>query len=320
MKQLGKYRIEAKLGEGAMGFVYKAWNPGFNDYVALKTIQDTRLESRELVERFNLEVQALFKLKHQNIVQIYEAGQVDGVHFIVMEYMNGGSLDRIITNRETVPLAKRVGYLIPVCHALEFAHKKRIFHRDIKPANIMLHVDEVEEIIKVVDFGIARLVDSSHTQTKVRIGSPYYMAPELINATAKANERTDIWALGVTLYELISYQRPFEGKEEDELYRNIVRALHKPLTQIVPDCPKDLSAVVEKTLEKDPSSRYQTVEDLLIDLEPIAKRLKTDVAGNLVRRAKDLLEMGEFESAKSALKDVENSHCESVKPIPIKLN
>ena len=284
-----------------MGFVYKAWHPGFNDFVALKTIQDARLEGQELLERFKLEGQALAKLKHQNIVQIYDADQADGVHFIVMEFMNGGSLERIITRRETVALARRVGYLVPVCHALNYAHKRGLFHRDIKPANIMLHIDGSEEIVKVVDFGIARLVDSSHTQTKVRIGSPYYMAPELITASAKANEKTDIWALGVTLYELIAYQRPFEGNDAEELARNIVRGPHKPLTQIVPDCPKDLSSVVEKTLQKDPSSRYQTVEDLLFELEPIAKRLRTDVAGSLVRRAKDLLEIGEFESAKSAL-------------------
>jgi len=302
MEYLGKYRIEAKLGEGAMGFVYKAWHPGFNDYVALKTIQDTRLEGRELLERFKLEGQALAKLKHQNIVQIYDADQADGVHFIAMEYINGGSLDRIISRRdETVTLAKKVSYIVPVCQALEYAHRRRLYHRDIKPANIMLQMDGADEIVKVVDFGIARLVDFSQTQTKLLIGTPAYMAPELITATAKANEKTDIWALGVTLYELITYQRPFTGKSLEELAANIVHGRPKLLTQFVPDCPDDLAAVVDKTLQKDPSSRYQTVEDLLIDLEPIAKRLRTDVAGNLVRRAQDLLEIGEFESAKSAL-------------------
>jgi len=302
MEQLGKYRIEAKLGEGAMGFVYKAWHPGFNDYVALKTIQDTRLEGRELLERFKLEGQALAKLKHQNIVQIYDADQASGVHFIVMEFMNGGSLDRLITRRDaSVPLAKRVGYIIPVCNALDYAHKRRLFHRDIKPANIMLHIDGSEEIVKVVDFGIARLVDSSQTQTKLLIGAPAYMAPELVTATAKANEKTDIWAVGVTLYELIAYQRPFEGNSIEDLTQNIVHGQPKPLAQIVPDCPKDLAAVVEKTLQKDPGARYQNVEDLLFDLEPIAKRLRIDLANSLVRRAKDLMEIEEFESARSTL-------------------
>ena len=302
MEKLGKYRIEAKLGEGAMGFVYKAWHPGFNDYVALKTIQDTRLQGGELLDRFKLEGQALAKLKHTNIVQIYDADQANGVHFIVMEYMNGGSLDRIITRRdETVPLAKRVGYIVPVCNALEYAHKRRLFHRDIKPANIMLHIDGDEEIVKVVDFGIARLVDSTQTQTKLLIGAPAYMAPELVTATAKANEKTDIWAVGVTLYELISYRRPFEGNTIEELSRNIVRSQPKPLTQVVPDCPKDLAAVVDKTLQKEPGGRYQSVEELLIDLEPIAKRLRAEFADTLVRRAKDFIEIEEFESAKSAL-------------------
>src|ERR1700739_2666400 len=274
MESIGKYRIEAKLGEGAMGFVYKAWHPGFNDFVALKTIQDTRLESRELLERFKVEGQALAKLKHQNIVQIYDADEVNGLHFIVMEFMNGGSLDHLIARKDgSVPLARRVGYIVPVCHALDYAHKRRLFHRDIKPANIMIHVDGTEETVKLVDFGIARLLDFSHTQTKLLIGTPIYMAPELLTATAKANEKTDIWAVGVTLYELISYRRPFEGANVEELTRNIVHGSPKPLTQFVPDCPKDLAAVVDKTLQKQPSARYQSVEELLFDLEPIAKRL-----------------------------------------------
>lgn len=309
MEQLGKYRIEAKLGEGAMGFVYKAWHPGFNDYVALKTIQDTRLEGKELLDRFKLEGQALAKLKHQNIVQIYDADQASGVHFIVMEYMNGGSLDRIISRRDaSVPLAKRVSYMVPVCNALDYAHKKRLYHRDIKPANIMLHIDGSEEIVKVVDFGIARLVDSSQTQTKLLIGAPAYMAPELVTALSKANEKTDIWAVGVTLYELIAYQRPFEGNSIEELTRNIVYAQPKPLTQIAPDCPKDLAAVVEKTLQKDPNLRFQTVEELLVELEPIARRLRIDFAGSLVRRAKELIEVEEFETAKSALDEAKKYH------------
>jgi serine/threonine protein kinase len=300
-QQLGKYRIESELGKGAMGSVFKAWHPGFGEYVAIKTIQDTRLGGGELLDRFKVEGQNLAKLNHQNIVRIFDADEADGEHFIVMEYMNGGSLDRIIAGRESVPLAKRVGYLVPVCHALEYAHKRGLFHRDIKPANIMLGIDGKDEIVKVVDFGIARLVDSSQTQTNFLIGAPAYMAPELITASAKANAKTDIWALGVTLYELISYQRPFEGKDLEELKHNIVRGIHKPLTQIVPDCPKDLSLVVEKALQKDPGARYQTVEDLLLEFEPIAKRLRTDVAGSLVRRARDLVEIGEYGAAKSAL-------------------
>src|SRR5271168_4164138 len=137
MEALGKYKIEAKLGQGAMGYVYKACHPGFHDYVSLKTIQDSRLENAQLLDRFKREGRALAKLKHQNIVQIYDADQADGVHFIVMEYINGGGLDRIISGRdETVTLAKRVSYVVPVCRALEYAHKRRLYHRDIKPANI----------------------------------------------------------------------------------------------------------------------------------------------------------------------------------------
>jgi serine/threonine-protein kinase len=307
MEMLGKYRIEAKLGQGAMGYVYKAWHPGFHDYVALKTIQDTRLEGAQLLERFKREGQALAKLKHQNIVQIYDADQADGIHFIVMEYMNGGSLDRIIERRERSPLAKRVGCIVPACHALSYAHRRGLFHRDIKPANIMLHNDGNDEVVKVVDFGIARLVDLSQTQdlsisqTSVLIGSPAYMAPELMTGTERANERTDIWALGVTLFELICFERPFQGKNLDDLRRNVIQCKAKSLRQLAPECPSDLEAIVQRMIEKDGSSRYATVEDLLIDLEPIAKRMRSETAASLIHRASDLCEIGEMENAKSVL-------------------
>jgi serine/threonine protein kinase len=307
METLGKYKIEAKLGQGAMGCVYKAWHPGFHDFVSLKTIQDTRLENAELLERFKREGRALAKLKHQNIVQIYDADQADGMHFIVMEYMNGGSLDRIIEKRDGSPLALRLGYIVPACHALSYAHRRGLFHRDIKPANIMLHNDGNDEVVKVVDFGIARLVDLSEkqdfsmSQTNMLIGSPAYMAPELLTGTDRANERTDIWALGVTLYELLALERPFQGEDFAELRRNIIHAKARPLKQLAPDCPSDLDTVVQRMIEKDASLRYATVEDLLIDLEPIAKRLRSETAASLIHRANDLCEIGEMESAKSVL-------------------
>src|ERR1700693_3735339 len=269
MEALGKYKIEANLGQGAMGCVYKAWHPGFHDHVALKTIQDTRLEGSQLLERFKREGQALAKLKHQNIVQIYDADQAEKIHFIVMEYMNGGSLDRIIEKRDRSPLAKRVGYIVPACHALNYAHRRGLFHRDIKPANIMLHNDGNDEVVKVVDFGIARLVDLSETQdfsishTSVLIGSPAYMAPELLTGTDRANECTAIWALGVTLYELVAFERPFQGKDLDELRRNVIHGKAKSLRHLVPECPSDLDAVVQRMIDKDVSHRYPTVEDLL---------------------------------------------------------
>ena len=309
MEALGKYKIESKLGQGAMGCVYKAWHPGFHDYVSLKTIQDSRLENAQLLERFKREGRALAKLKHQNIVQIYDADQAEGVHFIVMEYMNGGSLDRIIEKREHSPLAMRLGYIIPACHALSYAHRRGLFHRDIKPANIMLHNDGNEEVVKVVDFGIARLVDLSEkqdfsiSQTSLLVGSPAYMAPELLTGSCRANERTDIWALGVTLYELLSFERPFQGRNFEELRQNIIHAVPKSLAQRAPECPGDLVAVVQRMIEKDASRRYQVVEDLLFDLEPIARRLRCETAASLIHRANDLCEIGEMESAKSVLSE-----------------
>jgi serine/threonine protein kinase len=314
MERLGKYRIEEQLGRGAMGCVYKAWHPGFHDYVALKTILDTRLEGQVLLERFKRESQALAKLKHQNIVQIYDADQADGIHFIVMEYINGGSLDRIIDARTVTSMAKRVGYIIPVCHALNYAHRKGLFHRDIKPANIMLHHDGNEEIVKVVDFGIARLVDITQgtsftmSETNLMIGAPAYMAPELFTGTGKADERSDIWALGVTLYELIAYQRPFQGGDLESLRQAVAHGKARPLRTFVAECPGELDDILQKMLEKEPSRRYQNVDELLTDLEPVTKRLSIETASMLFRRANDLFEMGDLDEAKNILLEASRYH------------
>jgi serine/threonine protein kinase len=303
MDHIGRYKIEAKIGQGAMGAVYKAWHPGFDDFVALKTIQNSRLRDHELIDRFKVEGRALAKLKHQNIVQIYDADQADGIHFIVMEYMNGPGLDHLISNHEDIPLAKRLNYIVPICSALDYAHRRRLFHRDIKPANIMLQHDDNDEVVKVVDFGIARLLDFSQTSTNLFIGAPAYMAPELLTAADKANEKTDIWALGVTLYELISYRRPFEGRCLEDLKCSIVNDEPKSLSQLISDCPEDLQAVVSKMMAKDPAARYQIIEEVLYDLEPIARRLCSEAAAVLIRRASELYEIGDLSTAKFTLNE-----------------
>ena len=301
MEKLGKYRIEAKLGEGAMGFVYKAWHPGFNDYVALKTIQNSA-SSSQLTEWFKFEARTLARLKHPNIVQIYEVEEDQGINFIVMEYLNGGSLDRLIERSEDVPLAKRVGYLVCVCQALDHAHRRKVFHRDIKPANIMLHHDGEDEIVKVVDFGIARLVDFAKTQANWQLGAPAYMAPELLTASSTANEKTDIWAVGVTLYELLAYHRPFRGDSLEELKRNVVSSEPPPLTQYCSECPADLEAITLRMLRKNPDQRYQSIEEVLLDLEPVAKRLRNEAATTFLRRAEELYELDDFDGARTTAK------------------
>jgi len=303
MQKLGKYQIEEKLGEGAMGFVYKAWHPGFNDYVALKTIQNTA-GGNQLTEWFKFEARTLAKLKHPNILQIYEVEEDQGIHFIVMEYLNGGSLDRLIAKHEDVPMAKRVGYVVSVLRALDYAHRRKVFHRDIKPANIMLHYDGDDEIIKVVDFGIARLVDFSKTQTNWQVGAPAYMAPELLTLSSTANEKTDIWAAGVTLYELIAYQRPFRGESLEDVKRNVVYGQAPRLSDLCSECPAELEAIVCRLLEKQPERRYQTVEEVLLDLEPVAKRLRTQAAEAFLRRAEDLYELNDFDGARTTAKQV----------------
>lgn len=194
-----------------MGVVYKARDPFIGRLVALKTINSNLVDRPDLLERFYQEAQSAGKLQHPNIVTIFELGQEKDTPFIAMEYLDGESLEKNIVKQTDLPLALKVGYIVRICQALEYAHKNRVVHRDIKPGNIMVNS---EGVVKVVDFGIARLVDFSRTHTNMMIGTPAYMAPELFRKK-KADERTDIWAVGVTFYELICNQRPFTGDGYD---------------------------------------------------------------------------------------------------------
>ena len=297
MQKLGKYEILAELGHGAMGVVYKARDPFIGRLVALKTINSNLVDRPDLLERFYQEAQSAGKLQHPSIVTIFELGQEKDTPFIAMEYLDGESLEKTILRQTEMPLALKVGYIVKICQALEYAHKNRVVHRDIKPGNIMVNS---EGAVKVVDFGIARLVDFSRTHTNMMIGTPAYMAPELFKKQ-KANERTDIWAVGITCYELICYQRPFTGDGYD-IISSIMEDEVPSMTATVPDCPEELDAVIRRMLRKPTGERYQTMEDVLLDLEPVWNRLKASEATALADRARVLYEQGDLLKAQDRLK------------------
>src|ERR1700757_4058160 len=186
--------------------------------VAVKTITSGLVDKPELLERFYQEARSVGSLQHPNIVSIYELGQAEGIPFIAMEYLEGESLDRIVESRPVLPLFLKLGYIVRTCEALDHAHRHGVVHRDVKPANIMVTKDGT---VKVVDFGIARLLDVSRTQTNLMIGSRAYMSPQLYKGE-RADARSDIWAVGVTLYELLAYLRPFGGENEAELMFHII--------------------------------------------------------------------------------------------------
>jgi len=280
-----------------MGVVYKARDPFIGRLVALKTINSNLVDRPDLLERFHQEAQSAGKLQHPNIVTIFELGQEKATPFIAMEYLDGESLEKTILRQADLPLALKVGFIVRICQALEYAHKNRVVHRDIKPGNIMVNS---EGVVKVVDFGIARLVDFSRTHTNMMIGTPSYMAPELFRKK-KADERTDIWAAGVTFYELICYQRPFAGDGYD-IIRAIIEDEYPPISSVVPDCPHEVEAVLQRMLRKQSADRYQSMEDVLLDLEPVYNRLRSEAASVLAERGRELYDLGDLPKAQEALR------------------
>jgi predicted Ser/Thr protein kinase len=264
--QIGRYEILQEIGRGAMGVVFLGRDPLIGRDVAVKTITAGVAESTDLLERFYREARAAGGLQHPNIVTIYEMAESAGVPFIAMEYLEGESLDKLIARKPALPLGTKVGYVVQACRALEFAHRRGVIHRDVKPANIMVTRDG---IVKVVDFGIARLADTSKTQTGALLGTLAYMAPEQLRGQ-HADARCDIWALGVVLYELIAYGRPFTGENHAAVLLNILQNEPPPLRQLVPECPSALERVVSRALLKDDKQRYPTMKAFLKDLESVA--------------------------------------------------
>ncbi len=261
-RQIGRYEILEEIGRGAMGVVFKGRDPLIGRAVAVKTITAGVAESADLLERFYREARAAGGLQHPNIVTIYEMAESEGAPFIAMEYLQGESLEKLIARKPALPLATRIDYVVQACRALDYAHRRGVIHRDVKPANIVITTDGM---VKVVDFGIARIADASKTQTGMLLGTLAYMSPEQLRGQ-HADARCDIWALGVVLYELITYRRPFTGDNHAALLLNILQNEPPSIRQLLTDCPIQLQTVVSRALRKDDKERYATMEALLNDL------------------------------------------------------
>ncbi len=296
-KRIGKYEILRELGRGAMGVVFKARDPLIGRLVALKTIALAASESEDLRQRFYREAQAAGGLQHPNIVTVYEMGEENCVPFIAMEYLEGESLDSILSRKTQIPLAQKLGYVVQVCRALSYAHQHGTVHRDIKPGNIMVTRDGTA---KVVDFGIARMVDTSKTQTGVLLGTLAYMSPQLVKGE-RADERSDIWATGVVCYELFAGLKPFDGNNHAALLMSIVSDEPRSLAKLAPDCPEELRAIIEKMLRKKAEERYQTFEELLRAIEPIWRRHQRECVDFLLAQSRDLIRQGELPQARKIL-------------------
>lgn len=263
----GRYEIVGELGRGAMGIVYKAVDPVIGRTVAVKTIrlseEGTGLKRSELLARFQTEARAAGLLTHPNIVVVYDAGEEDGQYYITMELVEGKSLQALLDGGHSFPLPRTLRILDQTCSALQFAHERNVVHRDIKPANLMLTADDT---VKITDFGTAKILQFGSTQqTSHVMGTPSYMSPEQVKGRA-VDGRSDIFSLGVMLYEMVTGEKPFPGQNITTVIYKIVNEDPVPPRQIDPSIHPGISGVVMKALAKEPEQRYQTCREMLEDL------------------------------------------------------
>jgi hypothetical protein len=298
LKKLGKYEVLGELGHGAMGVVYRARDPIINRLVALKTITTGLASDPTLLQRFYREAQSAGGLQHPNIVTIYDMGEAEDLPYIAMELVEGENLEQLIARKTVLPLTMKLVYAMQACRALDYAHKRGIVHRDIKPGNVMLGKDGT---VKVVDFGIARVLETSKTQTGMLIGTFAYMSPEQYHGE-HADERSDIWSFGILLYELLCYQRPFIGPTPASLMNGICNEQPTPISKYLPECPAELQVVMSKILQKSPAERYQSMEDVLLELDPVLRTLQSQFVVDLIAQSRLLVEQSEFAQARDLLR------------------
>lgn len=257
--------VKPTLGRGAMGVVYLGKDPKIKRFVAIKTMRlgDVDPEqAAEVKERFFREAESASRLSHPNIVTIYDAGEEQELGFIAMEVLEGTDLKDHCKKARLLPIARTAEIVAKVADALDYAHHQGIVHRDIKPANIMLMKDGTP---KVTDFGIARIAASSKTQTGVVLGTPSYMSPEQL-AGAKVDGRSDLFSLGVVLFELLTGEKPFQADSVATLLFQIANQPHQSLTKIRLDLPASCQAVIDRALQKDVALRYQRGSEMAQDL------------------------------------------------------
>jgi serine/threonine protein kinase len=266
---ISHYRILEKLGEGGMGVVYKAEDTKLKRTVALKFLPPELTRDADAKARFTREAQAAAALNHPNICTIHEVGEHDGQSFIAMELVEGQSLkDRI--ERGPLPIDDAISLAIQTGEGLGEAHEKEIVHRDIKPGNIML---AARGQAKILDFGLARLgTHTKLTKADTTLGTVAYMSPEQASGR-DVDRRTDIWSLGVVLYEMLTGLLPFRGEYEQALIYQIMNAAPEPITSLRSGVPMELERIVTKCLEKNRDERYQTSADLIADLRRLQRTL-----------------------------------------------
>ena len=272
----GKYRVERLLGAGGMGVVVAARHLRLADQpVAIKFLQRSALSNRDAVERFQREAHAMSLLRSDHVVRVNDVDALpDGTPYMVMEYLQGEDLGAVLRQWPRLAVGDAVAFVLQACEAVAEAHANGIVHRDIKPQNLFLTTAvDGSPRVKVLDFGISKMGGTAEpalslTESNAVMGSPLYMSPEQLRSTRSADARSDIWALGAVLYELLTGQPPYNAESAPALYAKMLEERPAPPHTLRPDMPVDLSHVVLRCLERDPGARFQSAAELASALEP----------------------------------------------------
>jgi eukaryotic-like serine/threonine-protein kinase len=280
----GRYQVVRKLGAGGMANVYLAEDQELGRRVAIKILNDRHANDDQFVERFRREAKNAAALSHSNIVSIYDRGEAEGTYYIAMEYLDGRSLKELIVSRGQAPIGLTVDYARQILSALRFAHRHGIVHRDIKPHNVLVDGDGR---VKVTDFGIARAGTSQMTEAGSIVGTAQYLSPEQAKG-GDVDPRSDLYSLGVVLYELLTGDVPFNGDTPVEIAMKHLSALPEPPSKRRRDVPRNLELVVMRALAKDPADRYQSAEEMDADLERVGRGIAVspeteDMATQIIR-------------------------------------
>src|SRR4051812_6710057 len=294
----GKYRVEQVLGVGGMGVVVAAVHLQLDEKVAIKFLVPDALENAEAVARFAREARAAVKIKSEHVARVIDVGTLEsGAPYMVMEYLDGGDLSRVLATQGSLPIDEAVEYVLQACEAIAQAHVMGIVHRDLKPANLFLtRRGDGTQTIKVLDFGISKVIpmagssgsEASMTRTSAVMGSPLYMSPEQMASSRDVDGRTDIWALGAILYELVAGRPPFNADSLPQLCTLILNGQFVPLREVRPGLPPGLEAVIRRCLEKDSSRRYPNISELanaLAEFAPKRARLSIERVSRIIHSA-----------------------------------
>ena len=282
----GRYRIQRKLGAGGMADVYLAEDQELGRRVAIKILNSRHGNDDQFIERFRREAKNAAALNHPNIVSIYDRGEAEDTYYIAMEYLDGRTLKELIVGRGAAPINVAIEYARQILSALRFAHRHGIVHRDIKPHNVLVDGDGR---VKVTDFGIARAGTSQMTETGSIVGTAQYLSPEQARG-GEVDPRSDLYSLGVVLYELLTGKTPFEGETPVEIAMKHLSNTPQPPSKLRPDVPPELDMVVMRALAKNPNDRYQSADEMEGDLDRVARGARVapatvDTATQVMRTA-----------------------------------